>query len=936
MDTELKKYRTPKWLKVLAFCLALLSVGMIVLQVCGAFKKLDETNNFDIIENVLMSFTGENSRKKVEENTLSNTFTDDYVTDLGNLLVNYGDGTKEDYEKLASNAKTESAALYEVYKSSLIKYFNGERSDFSDYYLSAIFKYADLTENLGVYADGENQYYNFESDYGEAVYDLPFDEFSEAVTLPQGYEKNITKTDYDGIIALPNIENIDTGTKIESGYYTYKINEAALKENLNKYGILFNGFDVSGNLYISLEDFQQEYKRLKNELDKKYKNASYFIRTPDGRVFTNTDLSKDITYNEIYNTASKSGFYVLREKYSVSSCDKYWSRNGVSPDLYFSNESRYLSNSEYEDYYYNDPDGYIGGIPTTVTKPAVIEDETENSGDETYATTYADTYATTFVYTYGTTNSQVETVSGNKAGKTASTFVDLEGNTEYYFFVDTSFTGGEDAFTKAIDDVYTTRELLKDSLIICLIFFVIFIACLVILILGAGRKNGESGVHLLKTDRIFTDLRFIINGSLIGGVIAIFMCLMMYIDVLDFDYSVLITLASIVSVVSAVAITALVLDYLLFAARHIKNNSFIKNIFIVWLFKKGPEKIREKAENIGQKYDFVKDVAKSMLVKGIIFFVLNGIFALAAYIEIYNNSTILIALLMAAADIVCFALFIRYLYNLGVIIKNLELLRQGNMNVYIDTGKMPLSLKKCADNVINIRDGLKSAVNEAVKQEQTKTELITNVSHDLKTPLTSIINYVELLKNCNITDETAKEYLDVLGEKSDRLKKLIEDLVEASKASTGNIKVNLIDVSLNEILNQLLGEHSDSLEKKKLNIVAEIPEENIVVRADGKLLYRVFENLVVNIEKYSLYGTRVYVTLKNEGGKAYVIFKNISEMPLNISAEELKARFVRGDSSRSTEGNGLGLSIAENLCNVQGAKLQISISGDLFIATVVF
>ena len=151
---------------------------------------------------------------------------------------------------------------------------------------------------------------------------------------------------------------------------------------------------------------------------------------------------------------------------------------------------------------------------------------------------------------------------------------------------------------------------------------------------------------------------------------------------------------------------------------------------------------------------------------------------------------------------------------------------------------------------------------------------------------------------------------------------------------TGNIKVEFVEVSLNEMVSQLLGEHADGLEKKKLNVVAEFPERELTVQADGKLLYRVMENLIVNVEKYSLYGTRVYVSVKQEGEWGVVTFKNISELPLNITADQLKERFVRGDESRSTEGNGLGLSIAQSLCDVQGGELEISINGDLFTAKV--
>lgn len=335
-----------------------------------------------------------------------------------------------------------------------------------------------------------------------------------------------------------------------------------------------------------------------------------------------------------------------------------------------------------------------------------------------------------------------------------------------------------------------------------------------------------------------------------------------------------------------------------------------------------------------EKLLYTREFEKGTLIRIGIVAAVNLAGGFFGTVETAGNGTFFLYALLFIFDTGVLVWVIRFVGGLHKIFTSLEQIRQGNYGVYISTYALPKVLRESAEKVMSLRDGLKSAVEEAVKQEQTKTELITNVSHDLKTPLTSIINYVELLKKCNIDDGDAREYLDVLGEKSDRLKKLIEDLVEASKASTGNIKVEKVEVSLNEMVSQLLGEHADGLERRQLNVVAEMPQENLIVKADGKLLYRVMENLIVNVEKYSLYGTRVYVTVKEEGEYGTVTFKNISEQPLNITADQLKERFVRGDESRSTEGNGLGLSIAQSLCDVQGGELEIVINGDLFTAKV--
>ena len=261
-------------------------------------------------------------------------------------------------------------------------------------------------------------------------------------------------------------------------------------------------------------------------------------------------------------------------------------------------------------------------------------------------------------------------------------------------------------------------------------------------------------------------------------------------------------------------------------------------------------------------------------------------------------------------------------------------IRNGEENAKVDYTAIPSAFHETADNLMGIKDGIKAAVDKAMQNEKMKTELITNVSHDLKTPLTSIINYVDLLQKCDIPDETAQSYLQVLSEKSDRLKHLIEDLVEASKASSGAITVHTVSVSVNEFINQLTGEHSEGLSEKNLNVIVTLPDEDIIVKADSNLLYRVLENLVVNVKKYAMEHTRVYISAQKTGATAKIIIKNISAAPLNMTPEELKSRFVRGDESRSTSGNGLGLSIAENLCSLMKGKLDLSIDGDLFTATV--
>ena len=241
-------------------------------------------------------------------------------------------------------------------------------------------------------------------------------------------------------------------------------------------------------------------------------------------------------------------------------------------------------------------------------------------------------------------------------------------------------------------------------------------------------------------------------------------------------------------------------------------------------------------------------------------------------------------------------------------------------------------MKELATYVNDVSNGFSNAVQESLKSERLRTELITNVSHDIKTPLTSIINYVDLIKQENIEDEKVNEYIKVLDQKSQRLKKLIDDLVEASKASSGNVKLNIEEINLDELLKQVIGEFEDRFDEKKLTVDLNLPRENVKILADNRYMYRIIENLFSNISKYSMENTRVYIDLINTGYMIKLEIKNVSKEKLNISADELMQRFVRGDKSRYTEGSGLGLSIAESLAGLQNIKFKIEIDGDLFKA----
>ena len=293
-------------------------------------------------------------------------------------------------------------------------------------------------------------------------------------------------------------------------------------------------------------------------------------------------------------------------------------------------------------------------------------------------------------------------------------------------------------------------------------------------------------------------------------------------------------------------------------------------------------------------------------------------------------------LLMIVMDCAVLYYLIKKAWGREQIIAGLKKITDGDLQYKIPTEKLSGEQEMVADYINHIGEGLDAAVENSLKNERMKTELITNVSHDIKTPLTSIINYVDLLKRENPEDPKIRGYLEVLENKAQRLKVLTEDVVEASKASTGNIALEMTDLNFIELVHQVIGEFEEKFEERNLTMVVHFDEEEAIICADGRRLWRVLENVFGNVSKYAMENTRVYVDVKVDRPNVQLSLKNISAQPLNISAEELTERFIRGDVSRNTEGSGLGLSIAKDLVQLQGGELKLYLDGDLFKVTIEF
>ena len=300
------------------------------------------------------------------------------------------------------------------------------------------------------------------------------------------------------------------------------------------------------------------------------------------------------------------------------------------------------------------------------------------------------------------------------------------------------------------------------------------------------------------------------------------------------------------------------------------------------------------------------------------------------------SGSVFLLLMLAALDIAGLYFVIRTVRQLKTLQTAAQKLAAGDLTYTVDTEKMYPVLKEHGDNLNAVSVGMSRAVNERMKSERFKTELITNVSHDLKTPLTSIVSYVDLLKKEPIESESAQEYIDVLDRQSQKLKKLTADLVDASKASSGALPVHSEKLDLGELLRQSAGEYTEKFAAAGIAPVLLVPEGETYVTADGRLLWRVLDNLLGNAVKYAQSGTRLYLELVQDETETVLTLKNISREPLNIPAEELMERFVRGDGSRHTDGSGLGLSIAKSLMELMGGKLALTLDGDLFKAALVF
>lgn len=372
-------------------------------------------------------------------------------------------------------------------------------------------------------------------------------------------------------------------------------------------------------------------------------------------------------------------------------------------------------------------------------------------------------------------------------------------------------------------------------------------------------------------------------------------------------------------------------------ASRIKQHTLVKNTIIFRCLKLCMRVLRWCTESIKKLHRFNLEAIRKLpiLWKAVAAFLVVALVEFILLINTINDPEEQVVFFLLI-KMIFFFLVVYIVLGLRDLQAGGRALAAGDLSYVTDTKRMRGVLKEHGENLNSIAFGMSAAVEERLKSERMKTELITNVSHDIKTPLTSIINYGTLIGNETCENEKITEYAEVMVRQSERLKRLIEDLIEASKASTGNLEVNLAPCNAAVFLSQAAGEYEEKLAKAELTLVTKQPDHELRILADGRRMWRIFDNLLNNICKYAMSGTRVYLTLEQVGEEAVITFKNTSREALDLSEEELLERFTRGDGSRHTEGNGLGLSIAKSMAELQGGSLSLSVDGDLFKAVLRF
>ncbi len=643
---------------------------------------------------------------------------------------------------------------------------------------------------------------------------------------------------------------------------------------------------------FNLDIYKNEYKHLKYYLSTLGALQYFLVDNTTGKIYTNSGFKTAEEFQKAY--ADKTWF--------VSSSDNFQT-------VTVGEEFKKISNSSMSPSYYR-----YGTDDTELvqTKDGVILSPSN----------YMYEFLTAIRYGYSHYYSEYDYVIGS------STLFEAGPCTVYLSYDFSNCSGDTDPFWDIeVNYQYAAGNLERDVIIGVVSIALLLILTLIILIL-AGKKP----VHLNWQNKIPGDLHLIISiAAAVGMGVLTFWCAVYALEYYE-SRGVFYPLCWVAAIASAVVCYSLLINGLVTFIQNIAGKVFVKRLFIllpIRLIKKLVQRLTANKTHLknGVRRRFMIIVPIYALISAVCWLTL-------ASLSWEVGLAIFIGIVLLLISVAFFVLLYYYAKSLDKIRETVAKTQQGDFDVQFDCNSMPKAMVDFASDISEMRSGMQLAIDSAVREQKAKTELITNVSHDLKTPLTSIVTYADLIARSTEGNEEVKEYSEVLTEKSMRLKHLIDDLTEATRVSTGAVELHPTKVNLCELAAQAVGENTDAFEKSSVEPIISNNGKNPVVFADGQKTYRVLENVISNITKYSMPGTRAYVTVGEENGMGSVVFRNISAAPLNISADELMERFVRGDSARTGEGSGLGLSIAKNLCELQGGKFEISIEGDMFTSRV--
>ncbi len=624
-------------------------------------------------------------------------------------------------------------------------------------------------------------------------------------------------------------------------------------------------------------------------------------------------LREQALYSETYNKLYSFGSYV--ENFTREDGESVLSDIPAAFNQENTNVSVRITDSEGNLLYENFPvEEYIYYGKTKVLLNSEVNESTQTFYTFEAANEYAQKYHLADPY------AEISINVKNDGGEILYIFTNKDAEKDLYTlegYVRKDLSAKDNIYTAmrlidlVVDARYTIIIITVAAVLLTIILFIFLLCC-------AGHKSGVPGIHLCWYDKIPFDILLLALLCLAYFTLAV-------IDTFG-HFDVYIAMA-----VAALLWLPILMGTLMSFSARAKAGAWWKNTFIyaslsfIW---KCAVKIFSFAVFL------IKNIP--LVWKFVLFWIITSIFELIvidAFVRMFNSGFLPMWVsyktVMTAIYAVCAVSFVR-------LKKAAERIAGGDLTHRPDSRYMFGDFASHAKTLGSISDGIQLAVDRQLKSERMKTELITNVSHDIKTPLTSIINYVDLLKKEDIEGEKASEYIEVLDRQSKRLKKLTDDLVEASKAQTGNIQVNFGQCDAAVLVSQAYGEYEDKMSEMGLVPILTLPEEASLIYADGKLLWRVFDNLFSNICKYAMTGTRVFVSVENLNGNIIITFKNISGSPINITGEELSERFVRGDKSRNSEGSGLGLSIAKSLTQLMYGSFDITVDGDLFKVAIAF